>query len=90
MELYLPLGLGKQEGFHEITGKERGRRAHAVRRHNPAQAGSGFMIPGSEAHRFQKGNTPPQVGNPKLVARIHRKRNEFIARERYRPMPTLF
>lgn len=78
------LGLSKQEGFHEITGKERGRRAHAVRKHNPAQQGRGFIIPGSEAFRFQKGNVPPQVGNPELVERIHRKRNELIARERIR------
>lgn len=78
------LGLQKIEGFHEATGKERGRRAHAVRKHNPAQQGKGFVIPGSEPHRFQKGHKPPQADNPELVAQIHRKRNELIARERIR------
>jgi hypothetical protein len=78
------LGLEKVEDFHEITGKERGLMAHKVRKHSPSQMGPGFVIPNSEKHRFKKGHTPPQKGNPEMIEKIHKKRNELIARERLR------
>lgn len=78
------LGLEKVENFHTITGKERGRRAHAKRKHNPSQMGKGFVIPGSEVYRFKNGHTPRIAWDTELVNRIHAKRNDTIARDRLR------
>lgn len=78
------LGLQKIDNFHALTGKERGRRAHAVRRHNPAQQGKGFVVPGSEKYRFAPGHTPRIAWDNDLKERVHAKRRDTIARDRLR------
>lgn len=78
------LGLEKATNFHEVTAKEQGRRAHEVRKHNPAQMGKGFVITGSEQYRFEKGHTPRMAWDTELQERVHAKRNDTIARDRLR------
>lgn len=78
------LGLEKKQGFLEENRQDIVKKLMKVRKPNPKQQGKGFVIPNSEKYRFKKGHTPRIVWDEELKDRIHKKRNETIARERIR------